>query len=398
MNIGYYFHTYAVFGADGTAKTEAHWALFIRAVAAEAGSVTYYAHSGPGQGIENMELGPEWNVRCVDLGPRRRRPLMFLFPWIPLRNFKPKADKLDAMIVRGPNALLAPIAKRSRRAGVPMVGLLVDELTSNWKGRAGMPAWRVKAVRVWLWVQSRAITRVGRRSLMLAISKSIVRDPNFKRTAIVRTTSLSRADLTGPAGRTRKWPAPGEPIRLLFTGRVQKEKGLFELLDAVAALVGEGRNVELELAGPTYGDPTIDLLRARADELGIGGRVTYLGFLEAGPELLGAYLNADIFVSPTWGEGSVSRTIKEAFATGLPVVTTTVREIAEFLSDGAEAVLVPRQDAPALTAGIARMIDDPALRERTTQAGFEWVQDFTNEASAAVIVGHVRDEIARGVR
>ena len=96
LNVGYYFHPQAVFGPNGTAKTEAHWGLFIRALAAELGQVTYYAHSGEGNGIENFELGPADHIRCVNLGPRHRRPLMFLFPWLCLRNFKPKADGLYA--------------------------------------------------------------------------------------------------------------------------------------------------------------------------------------------------------------------------------------------------------------------------------------------------------------
>ena len=81
MNVGYYFHPPVVFGADGsTCRTEAHWALFVRALAAEVGEVTFYAHPSTDSGVETMELGPDWNVRCVDIGPRRRRPLMFLFP------------------------------------------------------------------------------------------------------------------------------------------------------------------------------------------------------------------------------------------------------------------------------------------------------------------------------
>ena len=396
LNVGYYFHPQAVFGPNGTAKTEAHWGLFIRALAAELGQVTYYAHCGEGNGIENFELGPADHIRCVNLGPRHRRPLMFLFPWLCLRNFKPKADGLDAMIVRGPTALLPAISRKARRQGVVFLALLVDD-TSNWKGKTGYPKWREKAIRLWLKIQAGAIARVGRKSLTMAISQSIVRDPRFRRTALVKTTSLSRADLTGPEGRTRAWPKQGAPIRLLYTGRIALEKGLLELCDAMETLVADGYNVVLELVGPLYDDPTLHLLQDRAAKAGLTDRMTFSGFLEAGPELLAAYQRSDVFVLATWGEGSVTRTIKEAFATGLPVVTTTVREIAEFLTDGEHAVLVPDHDAPALAKGIARMIDDPELRATVVKNGFEFVQEFTNERSAEIVAGHVRDEIRRGV-
>jgi glycosyltransferase involved in cell wall biosynthesis len=299
--------------------------------------------------------------------------------------------------VRGPTSLLPAIAKKARRNGVVFLALLVDD-TSNWQGKTGTPKWRERAIRRWLKIQADAIARVGRHSFTMAISQSIVRDPRFTRTALVRTTSLSKADLTGPDKRTRTWPAPGEQIRLLFTGRISSEKGLYELWDALQMLVAEGRNVHLEMAGALYDDPTKDDLLAKAAAAGMSDRITYSGFLEAGPELLAAYLRNDIYVLPTYGEGSVTRTIKEAFATGLPVVTTSVREIAEFLTDGEHAVLVPDHDAPALAKGIARMIDDPALRARVAANGFEFVQGFTNEASAAIVAGHVRDEIRRGVQ
>ena len=400
MNVGYYFHPQAVFSADGTtAKTEAHWGLFIGALAAEVGQVTYFAHSseGTGNGLETFELGPARNVNVVNLGPRRRRPLMYLFPWPNLRHFKPKQNGLDAMIVRGPTSLLPAFARRARRAGIPVLGLLVDD-TSNWQGRTGQPGWRVALIKMWLWWQAKAIANVGRKSLMMAISQSIVRDPWFKRTVPMRTSSFSRADLTGPDARTRPFPSPGERIRLLYTGRIASEKGLFELCDAIEMLVADGYDVECDLAGAVYvDDPTIHALEARIAR-GLTDRVTFLGFLEAGPELLGAYERADVFVLPTYGEGAVTRTIKEAFAKGVPVVTTTIREITEFLTDGTEAVLVPRQDARALADGIKRVIDDPALRDRMTKAGFDWVQDYTNEASAALVAGYVRDEVARGVR
>lgn len=394
MNVGYYFHPQAVFDADGSAKTEAHWGYFIRALAGEVGSVTFYAHAGPFSGTETLPLRAEDSIRCVDLGPRRQRPLMYLWPRPNMRAFKPKADGLDAMVVRAPTSLLPAFARRCRRAGIPVIPLLVDD-TSNWRDTAIFPGWRNRLIRLWLWWQQKAQDRVASKTLTLAISRSIVRGASYKRTAIVPTTSLSRADLTGPAGRTRAWPTKGERIRLLFTGRLAEEKGLLELGEALTMLVADGHNVEIEFVGGTYGDSTIDTVLAKAEADGVRDRIIVSGFLEAGPALLAAYARADVYVLPTYGEGSVTRTIKEAFATGVPVVSTTIRENTEFLTDGEHAVLVPMRSAAELAKGIERVIGDAALRTRMTAAGFEWVQGYTNERSGELVAGHVRDEIAR---
>lgn len=395
MNVGYYFHPEAVFDDDGIAKTEAHWGYFVRALAGEVGQVTFYAHPGASGATETLPLRPEDNIRCVDIGPRRQRPVMYLWPRPNMRAFRPKADGLDAMVVRAPTSLLPAFARRCRRAGIPVIPLLVDD-TSNWRDTAIFPGWRNRLIRLWLWWQQRAQDRVARKTLTLAISKSIVRGSSYKRTAIVPTTSLSRADLTGPEGRTRGWPAAGQRIRLLYTGRLAEEKGLLELGDALAQLVADGHNVEVELVGGVYGgDTTVDKMLERAEAAGLRDRIIVSGFLEAGPALLAAYARADIYVLPTYGEGSVTRTIKEAFATGVPVVSTTIRENTEFLTDGKQAVLVAMRSPDELAKGIARVIGDSTLRARMTAAGFEWVQGYTNERSGELVAGHVRDEIAR---
>ncbi|HUR77931.1 MAG TPA: glycosyltransferase family 4 protein [Acidimicrobiales bacterium] len=394
MNLGYYFHPICVFDEAGVASTEAHWGYFVRALAHEVGQVTFYAHGGAGTGTETLRLRPEDDVRCVDLGPRRQYPKMHFLPGPNLARFEPKADALDAMLVRAPTPLLPGMARRCARDGVPMVVLLVDD-TTNWRPTEAFPWWRNLAVMAWQWTARRSQDHVARSHLMLAIAPSIVRRRSYKRSAVVPTTSLRRAELSGPAGHTRAFPSAGSRIRLLFTGRLFEEKGLLEFIEAVKLLVDRGLDVELELVGASYGDPTIETIRRKALEHGIADRVIESGFLEAGPELLAAYDRADIFVSPTWGEGSVTRTIKEAFARGVPVVSTTIRENTQFLEDGVHAVLVSVRDADALAGGIERVAKNPALRARITAAGFEWVQDYTNEHSAELVAGHIRSEMQR---
>lgn len=393
MNIGYYTHPSAYFLPDGTALVEAQYGILIRSLAAEAGQVTVFAHATKDKGNRTMVLGPDVNVRMVNIGPARARPIMYTRTKPNLEHFDAASADLDVMLVRGPTPLLPAFARRATRLGIPMVGLIIGNF-DNWRPTADQPAWRNQLIRGWLWWMGRAHARVGRTRLMLAISQSIVSDPNFKRTAIFPSTTLVKADLTGPAARTRAWPPSGERIRLLFTGRLVQEKGLFELGEAVAQLVAAGYNVEAEIVGPTHGDKTIERVKKIAAGAGVADRLLTPGYLEAGPALLAAYQRADLYVLPTHVDGSVPRSIKEAFATGLPVVTTSIEQIAEFLTDGEQAVLVEPHSAEALAAGIIRMIDDEALRRRVSGVAFAWVQDYTSEASAALIVNHLRDEIA----
>ncbi len=394
MNLGYFFHPPCTFDEDGVAKTEAHWGYFVRALAQELGHVTFYAHKGEPTGVETLPLRPEDGVICIEIGPRRQDPLMGVYAAPSLVNFHPRADGLDAMLVRAPTPLLPGIARRCKKDRVTMIALLVDD-TSNWRSTAVYPWWRNWLILLWLWFQRRQQDRVARSHFMLAIAPSILRRRSYKRSAIAVTTSLRKVELTGPAGRTRPFPKPGEPIRLLYTGRLFEEKGLLELEEAIKLLVDRGYDIQIEMAGASYGDTTIDTVMERARAHGIDHRISLVGFLEAGPELLAAYDRSDIYVLPTWGEGSVTRTIKEAFARGLPVVSTTIRENTQFLTDGVHAVLVPMRDPVAFADGIERVIKDPELRATMTANGFEWVQDYTNEHSAALVGEYLRKEMER---
>lgn len=394
MNVGYYFHPEVVFEENGNVRTEAHWGYFVRALAREAGQVTFYGHPAEFSGTETLPLRPADKVRAVSIGRRRPQPRMLLRPGRNLKAFDPAADRIDVMLVRCPTPLLWGFAWRCRRAGVPLVGLVVADLAANWRPTATFPWWKNRLIK--LNVMSAAFVQriVGRGHLMLAISEAVVDSKHYKRTFVVPTTSLSESDLTGPSARRRPFPTAGR-TRLLFTGRVVEEKGLFELGDALAELVRRGHDVELELVGATYGHSTLESVLNRARDAGIADRIVVSGFLEAGAALLAAYERADIYVLPTHGEGSVSRTIKEAFATGIPVVTTKIRAHEEFLKNGVHAVLVDPRSASALADGIETLLRNATLREGMARTAFDWVKDYTNERSAAIVAEHLRNELNR---
>jgi glycosyltransferase involved in cell wall biosynthesis len=133
-------------------------------------------------------------------------------------------------------------------------------------------------------------------------------------------------------------------------GRRVAEKGLRELGQAAVALAERARFVWV---GPADPDKP-DALDAEIDgvEL-IGGR----------DDMAAVYNAFDVFVLPSYREG-FSRSGMEAAATGLPLVLSDIRGCREVGRDDQEALLVPPGDAPALTATLGRLLDDPALRDR----------------------------------
>ncbi len=156
--------------------------------------------------------------------------------------------------------------------------------------------------------------------------------------------------------------ADGGRPRVLYAGRLATEKGVGWLLRAMARTTAD---VVLDVAGT--GDAEAEL-RALVADLGLGGRVTFLGWVdEAGVDRLMAGTRAAVFPS-LWHEpfGLVA---VEAMAHGVPVIGSRVGGIPETVRDGHNGLLVDANDVPGLAAAIDRLAADPALATRLGAAG-----------------------------
>ncbi len=142
------------------------------------------------------------------------------------------------------------------------------------------------------------------------------------------------------------------PVALLFVGRLNPQKGVGRLLDAVSRAV---RPVRLRIVGD---GELREPLEAQARALGLGN-VSFAGALH-GRELLDAYKQADVFVLPSEKEG-MPLVALEAMAASLPVVATDVPGNAELLR-GVGLLAAP--DAAALATAIDRVAADPELRRQ----------------------------------
>ena len=149
---------------------------------------------------------------------------------------------------------------------------------------------------------------------------------------------------------------------MLFVGRLAEQKRVDVLLEAFARLAGRRPDVALRLAGD---GPERAALERRAARLGLAGRVEWLGARDDVPALLA---EATVLALPSSGEG-VPNVALEAMAAGVPVVATDIPGTRDVVADGAEGLLVPAGDAPALAGALERVLGDPALRERLGQAG-----------------------------
>jgi glycosyltransferase involved in cell wall biosynthesis len=160
-------------------------------------------------------------------------------------------------------------------------------------------------------------------------------------------------------------PAPagirGEARRILFLGRIEEAKGVFELLGAGARLAPHFPDLRLVFGGE--GDA--EALRRRASELGILARIELPGWL--GPRERDAQLaRAAVFCLPSHAEG-LPMSMLEAMAAGRAVVASKVGGIPETIVDGDNGLLVPPRDEAALAGALQQVLGDDALRARLAE-------------------------------
>jgi glycogen(starch) synthase len=164
-------------------------------------------------------------------------------------------------------------------------------------------------------------------------------------------------------------PAPHRaegPLRLLFVGRLERRKGVDVLLEAVTALVREGHDVRLELAGPdstlTEADSTYREAFERTAEPALAERVSFLGAVsdERLHELYGA---ADVVCQPSRYE-SHGIVLVEAMMFGKPIATASAGGIPEVVENGGNALLAEPGDPLDLAASLRTLVGSESLRAR----------------------------------
>lgn len=148
--------------------------------------------------------------------------------------------------------------------------------------------------------------------------------------------------------------------RFLFLARMDRAKGVLDLLDAAAECRRTGTDFELTLAGAGGTVGSADSLDRHIAARGIDRQVRYVGELH-GDAKQAAFQRADALVLPSHFEG-MPLCILEAMAQGLPVIATTVGAIPEVIADGCQGCLVPPSRADLLAHAMARLATDAPLR------------------------------------
>lgn len=151
---------------------------------------------------------------------------------------------------------------------------------------------------------------------------------------------------------------PGAPLSLISVGRLVEKKGFDRMIDALALLPGD-----LDWHWTHIGGGSNAALRCRATAAGVAGRITWRGACDQ-PEVIAAMREADLFVLPSrvaadGDRDGLPNVLMEAASQALPILSTPVSAIPEFIENGTHGLLVP-DDPQDIAGAIAGLAADPA--------------------------------------
>ncbi|MEQ1699014.1 MAG: glycosyltransferase family 4 protein [Ilumatobacteraceae bacterium] len=156
-----------------------------------------------------------------------------------------------------------------------------------------------------------------------------------------------------------EWGIGDDEVAIGVVGRLVREKGFAEIVEAARLLRTRGVTAPIVVIGPADPDKRDgldDAALATAQEHGI----VFVGRRDDMPR---CYAAMDVFLTATHREG-FPRAAMEASASGLPIVATDIRGCRQVVEDGVTGVLVPVRDAAALAEAVAALVAEPSTRAR----------------------------------
>jgi glycosyltransferase involved in cell wall biosynthesis len=165
-------------------------------------------------------------------------------------------------------------------------------------------------------------------------------------------------------------PAAGQQI--VITRNLEPIYAIDVAIQAFARIAARWPQASLAIAGS---GPEKDRLQALAAALGLAARVRFLGRLSP-DQTAELYRQAALFLNPS-SVDNMPNSVLEAWASGVPVVSTRVGGVPYIAQDGVDALLVPAGDAAAMGDALARMLADPALAGRLRTAGLAAAERYT---------------------
>jgi glycosyltransferase involved in cell wall biosynthesis len=238
---------------------------------------------------------------------------------------------------------------------------LVAKYASNWQGYPG---------EIWSYKIQRALLRSRWWRGPVTVYGLWANQPAH---VIPFFTSIMTSDQMERAHQVARGKTVHTPLRVLFVGRLTKEKNVDILLSSMANLNTEG----IPVIGKIVGVGGLrDALEAQTLQTGLQNCVTFTGGVTF-DQVLGFYEEADVLVLVSEVEGW-PKAIAEAMAFGLVCIGSQRGWVPEMLAEG-RGLVIPPGDTPALTNALREIARSPEMYTDISVRAAKWAEKYSLE-------------------
>jgi glycosyltransferase involved in cell wall biosynthesis len=253
--------------------------------------------------------------------------------------------------------LLGPAALGAVESGFPCVATAHGILREEGRLEQG----GVKRIRAWARAEAEDKSLRSLRHLILS-------SPYVHERFGARLAGLSTYDIENPVDDAFYRIAPGgDPRVVLVPARLIPRKDPGTLLEAASRLAKSGEELRIRFTGAAEEPSFLDALQRRVRELGLEGRIEFLGpipFSRLLQEMEGAGI-----IALTSLEETSPLAVMEAMASARPVVATEVGGTRHLVETGSSGWIVPSRDPEAVARGLSSLFADPSRARRFGERG-----------------------------
>lgn len=184
----------------------------------------------------------------------------------------------------------------------------------------------------------------------------------------------------------RPSPVVADRFRVLYVGRLAREKNVLSLIEACATAAGTESEFHLTLIGE---GPERSRIEERIGTLGLAGKVTLAGLVPNGARLMQAYDEHDLLCLPSLTEGT-PRVIVEAAARGVPILATRVGSIDTMFPESVR--FAPGFSAADLHTAVAACKRDHSAHWEQAQKSIRRAAEFGIGYQARIVAQHLVED------
>lgn len=386
MKIGFYYHI-TLYKKNDKLNIPSYLGVFLDSLAKGVELLIIFGHEASEAEKPQCDYTlTELNIKWVNLGFKTPFWHRMIFASKILRTIESELSLCDCTIIRAPSPL-APFFSSKYGKRYKIAYLMVGDYMEGLKAQKDPLYRKIPVYLLTYWneiMQNRAISNsltFVNSSLLFKKYKGIARQIHQ-----VKTTTLTESDFFE---REDSFNANSNQINILFSGRISISKGVLDLIAVIVRLIENNYNARLHIVGweDDKDKPVEKEIEAIAIKFGITNAVIFHGKKRVGPELFQMYRESQMYVLPSQSnfEG-FPRTLWEAMANSLPIVTTSVGSIPFYLLNGKHALIVPPKNTEALLDAITALINNEDLRKSLIKNSFILSKEVTLEKQTSLLL------------